>query len=148
MLDLYVFPGDGTKSLATSTKVLEGVHVSSFTMHQYVSKEAVKAAGGKWNMTFVDTFLAAVVSGGQHDHTVVWNFDRHTWRPLEMLDVLYGDTSRLDEGIVIEKSPANYVDPDEWPKGVKTRSTYLCRDWKMGYPVFEFKPGPWRLQDD
>jgi hypothetical protein len=147
MLDLYELPGDGSKRLVTSTKVADGLYATEFRTHDYSRKEP--KADEPYFKDFGHTFLSAMLNGGQHSRLIVWEFDWHTLRPTEMLNVLYGDPTRLDVGLVTENTPANYVHPDEWPKGVKKTSDYISRYWTIGeHGVWEFAPGPWRLTTD
>lgn len=145
MLDLYTWPGDGPKRLVTSTKVEESVFVEEFSTHRFHRIESFDDRG-RPVIDFGATFLTALVNGGQHSRLIVWWFDPHTLRPIDMLNVLHGDPTRLNYGIVTENTPANYVYPDEWPKGVKKTSDYISRDWTIGEgKEWKFVAGPWRL---
>lgn len=145
MLDLYTWPGDGPKRLVTSTQVGDAVYVEEFSTHRFYRKEEFDEGGRRIN-DFGATFLAALVNGGQFSHLLVWWFDPHSQRPVQMLDAIMGDSSRLDKGVITENSPARYVYPDEWPKGVKSQSEIISREWTIGEgDEWKFVPGPWRL---
>ncbi len=95
--------------------------------------------------------LAIEDNGGQHDHTQVYYIDPHNFhvRPLfEEVGVIYGDTTELANGRVVEHCPDQYADPK--PAGFKRRdpgtSAYLSRMWTYHPKSHHFTAGPYHLE--
>lgn len=128
----------GPKRLTTSTVVDVPVEVNCIGLHRLPTLGGSNSTSGQIH------FLTAGVNGGQFDHLYVWYLDPESKRPKQVLDVLMGDDSRLDYGIVVENSFARYANPDELPKGVKDGPTNIQRTWRLDRRSLKFVAGRWR----
>jgi hypothetical protein len=116
-----------TKRLITSTK-LDSSEVYEITAHAY-----------KPALSFI-----ALKSKGQYGQTAIYRIDPKSRRPVEMLDALMGDPSKLSQGIVEETSFTHYVDREDWPKGVNESHKPVHRTWRFDCSTFKFQAGKWQ----
>ncbi|MBX3118572.1 MAG: hypothetical protein KF784_05875 [Fimbriimonadaceae bacterium] len=143
MIDLIELDGVGGKELITSTRIEGDPRIIAVSVHAYKSHEDFEDKQGRFHKFFPTWMLATKWSRGQHDHTTVWWFNPQTMRPTELLDVLNGDVSRLDKGIVEERTFSQYVDRREWPAGVRDIGKPVRRTWQMAENELKFVPGLW-----
>lgn len=134
-IDIVQLSPKGPKTV-TSTKVEAGGGPFEFKASSYQAKDTKGVVFVTWRE-----------NGGQHDHTQIYRIDPKTMRPEELMEVLYGDVSRLDKGAIVEHSFRSYVSSVDWPKGVTAKGHInipLDRTWRFDPKAFTFVAGPWR----